>query len=134
MGQECSISRQKARLHSGGICVREVRGENHSAMSGDTAGGAAPRVRAVKSSEFQGESCEHLRCTHLEQVQHCTDLPHQVTFPGTQSREDGARVGMNVTVHQEKKGKRRGEKKKRKQVTNFKEAVCCPSAVVQGAA
>ena len=49
---------------------------------------------------------------------------------------------MNVTAHQEKeeneetkKGKRgAGEKKKRKQATNFKNAVCCPSAVVQGAA
>ena len=49
---------------------------------------------------------------------------------------------MNVAAHQEKeenvetkKGKRRaGEKKKRKQATNFKEAVCCPFAVVQGAA
>ena len=47
---------------------------------------------------------------------------------------------MNVTVHQEKeksdetkKGERRaGEKKKRKQVTEFEEAVCCPTAVVQG--
>ena len=27
------------------------------------------------------ESFEHLRWTHLEQVQHCTDLPRQVTFP-----------------------------------------------------
>ena len=48
---------------------------------------------------------------------------------------------MNVTAHQKKKneemkmGKRRaGEKRKRKQATDFKEAVCCPSAVVQGAA
>ena len=49
---------------------------------------------------------------------------------------------MNVTVHQEKekneetkKGKRgAGEKKKRKQVADFKEAVCCPPAVVEGAA
>ena len=53
---------------------------------------------------------------------------------------------MNVTAHQEKKenekkeneetkkGKRwTGEKKKRKQATDFKEDVCCPS-VVQGAA
>ena len=46
---------------------------------------------------------------------------------------------MNVTAHQEKeenektkKGKRgSGEKKKRKQATDFKEAVCCPCAVVQ---
>ena len=49
---------------------------------------------------------------------------------------------MNVTAHQQmeaneetKKGKRGvGEKKKRKQATDLKEAVCCPSAVVQGAA
>ena len=50
---------------------------------------------------------------------------------------------MNVTAHQEKeeneetnKGKRgAGEmKEKRKQATDFKDAVCCPSAVVQGAA
>ena len=47
---------------------------------------------------------------------------------------------MNVTAHQEKeksektkKGKRRaGEKKKRKQATDFEETVCCHSAVVQG--
>ena len=48
---------------------------------------------------------------------------------------------MNVTAHQEKeiektkKVKRgAGEKKKRKQATDFEKAVCCPSAVVQGAA
>ena len=51
---------------------------------------------------------------------------------------------MNVTAHQEKeeneetkKGKRgAGEmkEKKRKQATDFKDAVCCPSAVVQRAA
>ena len=54
----------------------------------------------------------------------------------------GARVGMNVTGHQEKekneetkKGKRgAGEKKKRKQGTDFEDAACCPSAVVQVAA
>ena len=47
---------------------------------------------------------------------------------------------MNVTTRQEKEknektktGKRKtGEE--RKQATDFKEAVCCPSAVVQGAA
>ena len=51
---------------------------------------------------------------------------------------------MNVTAHQKKeeneetkKGKRGvGEmkEKKRKQATDFKDAVCCPSAVIQGAA
>ena len=48
---------------------------------------------------------------------------------------------MNVTAHQEneetkKDKKEAGETKKRKRklATDFKEAVCCPSAVVQGAA
>ena len=47
---------------------------------------------------------------------------------------------MNVTAYQEKekneetkKGKR-GAGEKRKQATDFKEVVCCSSAVVQGAA
>ena len=52
MGRECSISRGRARLCSGGIRVGGIRGESHSVTSGDTAGGAALRVRAVKSSEF----------------------------------------------------------------------------------
>ena len=56
--------------------------------------------------------------------------------------KDETRVWMNVTAHQEKEknketktGKRRAGKKERiKQATDFKEAVCCSSAVVQGAA
>ena len=45
----------------------------------------------------------------------------------------GARVRMNVTACQEEKtGKRDAEE--RKQSTDFKEAACCPSAVVQRAA
>ena len=48
-------------------------------LQAETQQGAAPGVRAVKSSEF-GESSERLRWSHLEQVQHCTDLPRQVTF------------------------------------------------------
>ena len=38
------------------------RGESHSVASGDTAGRAAPRVRAVKSSAFgEGELSEPYR-------------------------------------------------------------------------
>ena len=39
---------------SGGIHVRGLRGGIHSLTSRDTAWAAAPRVRAVKSSEFGG--------------------------------------------------------------------------------
>ena len=51
VGRECSISRGRVRLYSGGIHVG-VRGVSHSVTSGDTSGGEAPRVRAVKSSKF----------------------------------------------------------------------------------
>ena len=43
--------------------------------------GAAPRVRELpRALHWDKKSCEHLRWTHLEQAQHCTDLPRQVTF------------------------------------------------------
>ena len=38
VGRECSISRRRARLYSGGIHVGGAE-ENHSVTSGDTAGG-----------------------------------------------------------------------------------------------
>ena len=49
---------------------------------------------------------------------------------------------MNVTAHQEKKKNeetkegmsKAGEKKKWEQAIDFKDTVCCPSAVVQGSA
>ena len=39
VGRECSISRRRARLYSGGIHVGGVQGKSHSVTSGDTAGG-----------------------------------------------------------------------------------------------
>ena len=48
---------------------------------GTQQGGAAPAVRAAKSSEFGEGKLSTLDGTHLEQVQHETDLPRQVTFP-----------------------------------------------------
>ena len=48
VGQESSVSRGGARLQSGGIHVGGVRRGSHS----DSAEGAAPRVRAAKSSEL----------------------------------------------------------------------------------
>ena len=41
---------------------------------------------------------------------------------------------MNVTAHQEKKTGMKKAGERRKQSTDFTKAVCCPSAVVQGAA
>ena len=49
VGRECSISRARARFHSGGIRVGGVRGGGSPSV---TAERAAPRVRAAKSSEL----------------------------------------------------------------------------------
>ena len=53
--------------------------------------------------------------------------------------KDGARVRMNVAAHQEKTenertGKREAGKEEEKRSTDFREAGCCPSAVIQRAA
>ena len=61
--------------------------------------------------------------------------PGRSHFQRTQSRERRTGVGINVTAYQEKKNEEtKTGRRKRKQVTGFKEAVCCPSAVVQGVA
>ena len=99
-------------MYNGGIRVGGVRGESHSVTSGDTAEGAPPRVL-----NLERESCEHLRWIHLEQVQHCTGLPPPGHISSVhRAGKYWARVGMNVTAHQEKKkneetntGKRRGK-------------------------
>ena len=49
VGRESSVSRDGARLHSGGIHVGGVRRGSHN----DSAGGTAPRVRAAQSSELE---------------------------------------------------------------------------------
>ena len=54
--------------------------------------------------------------------------------------KDGLRVKMNLVAHQEKEKNEETKTVKRKageekrQTTDFEEAACCPSAVVQGAA
>ena len=42
---------------------------------------AGTQQGAAKVLNLEKESSEHFKQTHLEQVQHCTDLPRQVTFP-----------------------------------------------------
>ena len=66
--------------------------------------------------------------------------PARPHFQLTLRRKDRANAMMNVTAHQEKKKndetktgmKKAGER--RRQLTDFGKAVCCHSAVVQGAA
>ena len=56
----------------------------------------------------------------------------------TLTRKKRARIRMNVSAHQEKeKNEKTGKRKageERGQANDFKEAACCPSAAVQGAA
>ena len=86
VGRECSISRGRTRLYSGGIHVGGVRGESHSVV----AEGQLQEWEPPRALNLEWESCVHLRWTHLEQVQHCTDLPCQVTFPAhTEHRKMG---------------------------------------------
>ena len=94
-----------------------------------------------KVLNLEKKRSEHFKWTHLEEVQHCTDLRLQVTFPAqTDQGKDGTRVGMNVSTLKKKKKKKKKSKKagkreageERKMATNFKEAACCPSSVVQG--
>ena len=66
-----------ARLYSGGIHVEGVRGGSHSV----TTGGQLQERKLPGAPNLEWGSCEYLIWTHLEHVQHCTDLPRQVTFP-----------------------------------------------------
>ena len=43
-------------------------------------GGQLQECELPRALNLERDSCEHLRWTNLEQVQHCTDLPRQVTF------------------------------------------------------
>ena len=69
---DCTVEVDKLEESEEGVAVLRV---------GDIADGATSRVLNLEM-----ESCEHLGWTHLEQVQHCTDLPRQVAFPAHTER------------------------------------------------
>ena len=80
--RECSISRRRVKLYCGGIHVGGVREGSHSVTCGDIASwGQLQECGLSRVLNLERGSCEHFRWIHLEQVQHCTDLPRQVTFP-----------------------------------------------------
>ena len=66
-------------------------------------------------------------------MQHCTDLPRQVTFPANTKQEERQHKGLDERCHSSGEGEDSQEKGRRKQA-NFKEAACYPSAVVPVAA
>ena len=57
---------------------------------------------------MERESCEHLRWTHLEKVQLCTDLPRQATFPAyTEQGKMGSGLGGALPLIKRRKMMRR---------------------------
>ena len=54
----------------------------------------APRVRTGKEVKIQVREV-HLKCAHLEQEQHCTNLPLQITLPNhTKQDKNGPGFGL----------------------------------------
>ena len=57
-------------------------------------GGQLQEWELPRALNLERKSCEYLRWIHLEQAQHCTDLPRQVTFPThTEQGKMGAGLG-----------------------------------------
>ena len=56
-------------------------------------GRTSPGVRARKRCKLRIESKEHLKRIYLEHVQHCTDLPLQVTL-SVQSEQEKMEPGF----------------------------------------
>ena len=115
--------------------------EEVTVISSEKAGTQLQEGELPRVLNLEKESSEHFRWTDLEQVQHCTDLSARSHFQRTLNRERRrVKVGMNDAAHQEKEkneetktDQRRAAEKKR-QAIDFKEAACCPSAVIEGAA
>ena len=102
--------------------------EDETVLYPEETGGEDP---GVLNSEK--ESSEHFRRTHLEQVQHCTYLPRQVTFPA-QNEQGKTGPGLNERCRSSEERGDEDEQEKGNRRSIFKEAACCPSAVVQRAA
>ena len=55
--------------------------------AGTQQGGQLQELELPRVLILEKESSEHFRWTHLEQVQHCTDLPPRSHFQSTLNRE-----------------------------------------------
>ena len=150
VGCECCISRRGPdgpdwavevyKLEKSKEEVTVLVGVGSPKKAGMQQGGQLREWELPSVLNLEKESSEHFKWTQLEHMQHCTDLPRQVTFPGSApwTGKDGKRVRMNVAAHQkkEKKNEKTGKRKSREErrQADFKEAACYPSAVVQGTA
>ena len=82
-----AVGSRRSRLISGSICAGGVRKRSHSVewmgngREAQTQQGEQLHEWELRRASKLEESSEHHGWTHLEQVQHCTDLPLQATFP-----------------------------------------------------
>ena len=78
-----------------------------------------PRVLSLEK-----KSGEHLKWTHWEKVQHCTDLPHQVTFPAhTEQRKTGQGLGRTFPLIRKRIRMRRRAREKRQILKKLRAAL-----------
>ena len=91
-------------MYSGGIQIGGAGGGSHSVTSGDTA--------SSKSSEFgAGKLLDPFRAGA---ALYCLAPPGHISSVH-RARKVGARIGMNVTAHQEKKKNEETKKGRRKE-------------------
>ena len=95
----------------------ESRGGSHSVISRDAAEGQLQEWELQRALNLERESCEHFRWTHLEQVEHCTDLPRQVTFPAhTERGKMGPGLGWTIPlIKRRRRMRRRGRARERQE-------------------
>ena len=85
--------------------------------AGTQQGGQLPKVLNLKKSS------KHLKWTHLEQVQHCTNLLLRVTLPEhSERRKIGPELGKTLPLMK--------IREVRENSRAISKAVCCSSAVV----
>ena len=89
VGREGSISREGARLNRGGMQVGGVRGGSHKCYEQECSRGAAPRVRAVKSSHsWRGKVVSTLDGPIWSRYSIALTCPARSYFQRTLSKEE----------------------------------------------
>ena len=81
-GPDCTVEVYKSEKSEEEITVLQV---------GTQQGGSSRNESCQRVLNLERKSSEHLRWTHLEQAQHCTDLPCQVTFSANTGQEYNGR-------------------------------------------